>query len=94
MIVGDLLGGLDATILSSAGLNALTVYLILTGRLVPRSTLNDIREERNNWRSLALRQGEQINRLLAYAETADRILRLLPGHGGDERVERGGGDHG
>lgn len=94
MSMGDLLGGIDASILSSAGLNALTVYLILTGRLVPRSTLNDMREERNNWRALAQKQGGQITELLAYAKTADRILRLLPGHGGEDRVDRTGSNHG
>lgn len=87
MNVGELLGGIDAGILSSAGLNALTVYLILTGRLVPRSALDDIRESERNWRTLALKQGGQISQLLVYAEAADKILRLLPGHGGERHVD-------
>ncbi|THA56091.1 hypothetical protein [Streptomyces sp. A1136] len=77
--------GLSPTDLGVSGLLVLVVLLILTGRLVPRSTLLDMREERDTWRaahteSEAARQAEreQVTELLELSRTAGHVLTSLP----------------
>jgi hypothetical protein len=77
--------GFSPTDLGAAGLLVLVVLLILTGRLVPRSTLLDMREERDTWRaahteSEAARQAEreQVTELLELSRTAGHVLTSLP----------------
>ncbi|MFJ7990318.1 hypothetical protein [Streptomyces sp. NPDC096351] len=77
--------GLTPTDLGISGLLALVVLLVLTGRLVPRSTLQDMREERDTWRaahaeSEAARQAErdQVTELLELSRTAGHVLTSLP----------------
>lgn len=64
---------------------ALTVLMILTGRLVPRAVLRDIQAERDTWReahrlSEAAREEErrQVEELLEVGRTAEHVLRSLP----------------
>lgn len=77
--------GLSPTDLGVSGLLVLVVLLILTGRLVPRSTLQDMREERDTWRaahaeSEVARQAEraQVTELLELSRTAGHVLTALP----------------
>ncbi|MCY0919595.1 MULTISPECIES: hypothetical protein [unclassified Streptomyces] len=81
----DTLFGVSPTDLGAAGLVVLVVLLILTGRLVPRSTLLDMREERDTWRSAhgkseAARQAERemTTELLELSRTAGHVLTSLP----------------
>ncbi|MFB6811257.1 hypothetical protein [Streptomyces sp. NPDC056387] len=82
--MGELVGATPAD-LGVSGLLVLVVLLILTGRLVPRSTLLDMREERDTWRaahteSEAARQAEraQVTELLELSRTAGHVLTSLP----------------
>lgn len=77
--------GLSPADLGVSGLLVLVVLLILTGRLVPRATLQDMREERDTWRaahteSEAARQAEreQVTELLELSRTAGHVLTALP----------------
>jgi hypothetical protein len=77
--------GFTPTDLGAAGLLVLVVLLILTGRLVPRTTLVDMREERDTWRaahgeSERARQAEreQVTELLELSRTAGHVLTSLP----------------
>jgi hypothetical protein len=67
------------------GLLSLAVWLILTGRIVPRSTLLDAYRQRDTWQE-AHRQSEearhddreQVRELLEVARVADHVLTSLP----------------
>ncbi|MFE6079961.1 hypothetical protein [Streptomyces virginiae] len=81
----DAIFGFSPADLGVSGLLVLVVLLILTGRLVPRSTLVDMREERDTWRaahseSEAARQAEreQVTELLELSRTAGHVLTSLP----------------
>ncbi|MGA4867551.1 hypothetical protein ACPB9J_33495 [Streptomyces lavendulocolor] len=81
---GDVFG-LPVSAAGPTTLLALVVLLILTGRLVPRSTLQDMREERDTWRaahseSEAARQAEreQVGELLEMARLGNQVLNSLP----------------
>ena len=63
---------------------ALTVILILTGRLVPRSIYRDKAAEAKEWREVASTVVETNKELLEYARTADAILKALPRGGNTE----------
>ncbi|MFC7794668.1 hypothetical protein [Streptomyces cinereoruber] len=85
--------GLTPANLSVSGLLALVVLLVLTGRLVPRSTLQDMRDERDKWQaahaeSEAARQAErdQVTELLELSRVAGHVLSALPR---PREVERG-----
>lgn len=64
---------------------ALTVLLLLTGRIVPRSTLADMKEDRDAWRE-AHRISEQARveqlaqgaEMLRGLETTEQLVRALP----------------
>ncbi|GGU61812.1 hypothetical protein [Streptomyces lavendofoliae] len=81
---GDVLG-LPVAAAGPTTLIALVVMLILTGRLVPRRTLDDMREERDTWRaahseSEKARQAEreQVGELLEMARLGNQVLNSLP----------------
>ncbi|MFE9845761.1 hypothetical protein [Streptomyces goshikiensis] len=82
--MGELFGFTPAD-LGVSGLLIVVVLLILTGRLVPRATLVDMREERDTWRaahseSEAARQAERemTTELLELSRTAGHVLTSLP----------------
>lgn len=92
--------GLPAAVFTNGaaiGLLAAVAMLIFTGRLVPRSTLDDMRADRDNWRAAALakeeaRQVEAAQNHLVLNElaaTVDRFISALPQP--DPRRPRGGG---
>jgi hypothetical protein len=81
------------------GLLSLAVWLIFTGRLVPRSTVDDIRRQRDRWEQAA-RDSEdaraedraQTRQLLEVAHVMEHVLTSLPrpgevGHGAAEANE-------
>lgn len=77
----DPLAGLPIGQFSAGALVALVVLLILIGRLVPRQSLLDMREDRDKWRATAedwqktaLQLGMSMEKLLAYAETTNHAL--------------------
>ncbi|MEV6569915.1 hypothetical protein [Streptomyces sp. NPDC051577] len=82
--MGDIFGFTPAD-LGVSGLLVLVVLLILTGRLVPRATLLDMRQERDTWReahgvSETARQAEREHNaeLLELSRTASHVLASLP----------------
>lgn len=79
------LGGIGIVQGGAAGLLALVVLLVLTGRLIPRRTYDDLREERDMWRqafheSESTRHVERDQALTAVevGQTAVKVLQSLP----------------
>lgn len=75
-----------------AGLVTLAVVLLYRGLLVPRTTLEDARNDRDAWKAAYLESEKarsvlmtQNGELLEVARTANQILRSLPG--GEASVE-------
>lgn len=82
----------------AAALLALVILLILTGRLVPRRTLDDARADRDYWRQAhaeeaKARQAERelTNELIEVARTADHVLTSLPQPPTSREVTAGNG---
>ena len=67
-----------------ASLLALTVIMILTGRLVPRSFYREKSQEAKAWQNVATTAVETNKELLEYARTADAILKALPRGGNNQ----------
>lgn len=55
-MLGDLLGGIALGDVGLSGLVILFVLAILTGKLVPKSTLDNERENSKTWREVATTQ--------------------------------------
>lgn len=77
----DPLVGLPLGQFSAGALVALVVLLILVGRLVPRQSLLDMREDRDKWKSATddllkahHELGMSLEKLLAYAEATNHAL--------------------
>lgn len=69
-----------------AGLITLFVWMIFTGRLVPKSTTDDVRSERDVWKQAYFTEAKagvvkdgQINELMELARTSTHALASLPG---------------
>ncbi|MET9222304.1 hypothetical protein ABZX65_26560 [Streptomyces sp. NPDC003300] len=69
----------------AVGLLALVVLMVLTGRLVPRRTYDDLLRERDTWRETAQAaeevtrvQQRQVGELLELSRTAGHVLTSLP----------------
>jgi hypothetical protein len=80
--------GIDPVQGGAAALLALVILLILTGRLIPRRTHEDVIADRNNWRSAFLEseaarkvEHEQVEELLEMAKLGGHILAALPQSG-------------
>jgi len=85
--VGEVFG-VDVTQGGAVALLAIVVLMVLTGRLIPRRTYDDMREERNMWRTaahdaeqLTRKQQDQIDEMLELSRTAGHVLTSLPGQG-------------
>lgn len=77
-------------ILSKGGPSAVLtagVWMILTGRLVPRFFYQQKVDESKEWMSAAKESAKQTAELLEYARTADRILKSLPRGGVHSEVD-------
>lgn len=61
----------------AAGLLALAVWLILTGRIVPRRVLQDAEKDRDQWRQVALTAINQASTLLPAAQITSEITRAM-----------------
>lgn len=79
--MGELLAGLPVGGISAATLLGIVVLLVLTGRLVPRQQVLDVREDRDTWRKssekwqqVSTQHGMTLERLIDYAEAADHAL--------------------
>ncbi|MFS4103740.1 hypothetical protein [Streptomyces sp. PD-S100-1] len=77
--------GINIAASGATALLTLVVLMILRGLLVPRSTLDDARADRDYWRAahgeeVKARQAERelTNELLEVARTADHVLAALP----------------
>ncbi len=53
------------------------VLAILTGRLIPRRTYDDMREERDTWRASAERSAEHATKLLDNSELTVEIVKSV-----------------
>lgn len=82
--MGDIFG-INPTDAGSVVLLTLVVLLILTGRLIPRRTHEDVLTDRDNWRQAYLEaekartvEHQQTGELLEMARLGGRILTALP----------------
>lgn len=73
--------------LGPAGLVAVAVLMILLGRLVPRSTLNDVKADRDHWRraheiseQARREQMSQMETLLEHARTTNAFIQSISKH--------------
>lgn len=67
-----------------AGLVSLAIYMIYTGRLVPRRHLDDTRQDRDSWKQAyqtnektLVELSHQMGQLLEYAKTSDHLIRSI-----------------
>lgn len=60
------------------GLLALTVFLILRGYLVPRRSVEDVKSDRDYWRTAAQEAIAQNRELMETARTMRDVLNALP----------------
>jgi hypothetical protein len=90
--------GINPTDAGAAALLVVVVLLILTGRLIPRRTHEDVLSDRDNWRHAYLEsekarqaEHEQTGELLEMAKLGGHILTALPhpGHADEEEVNAG-----
>lgn len=61
----------------AVGLLALGVLLVFTGRLIPRSTYNDLKDDRDHWREVAMKAVGHTEQLLPAARVATQVSRAL-----------------
>ena len=62
------------------------VWMIVTGRLVPRSALLDAREQRDKWEQAAHTAMQQNNQLLTGTRVAADVISALPNAAAGERA--------
>ncbi|MEU1800914.1 hypothetical protein [Streptomyces sp. NPDC019937] len=69
----------------AVALLAVAVLMVLTGRLIPRRTYDDLKEERDTWRNAALESEKgraedraQVGELLETTRTTGHVLASLP----------------
>jgi hypothetical protein len=70
-VLTDLLGGISIGSIGQSGLNVITILLILSGKLVPKSTLDNARADGQTWRGAHDKQ-QEINRV-----QSDALAELL-----------------
>lgn len=64
--------------LSIPGLLGLAVWMILTGRLIPRRTYDEMVKDRDHWRAVAETSTKQNTQLLEGARVTTEVVRQLP----------------
>jgi hypothetical protein len=69
--------GLPVGDMGATALLAIVVLMVLTGRLVPRRTLTDLKEERDHWRTAAEERSSQLSDLLSATDTSTRLIEAL-----------------
>lgn len=72
----------------AVALLAVVVLMVLTGRLIPRRTYDDLKEERDTWRTAHTQsevarteERDQNRQLMELAHTAGHVLDSLPKRG-------------
>lgn len=85
-----MLDGVPIVQLTPGILLGVGILAILTGRLVPRRTYDDVKEDRDSWRAAhqlseheRVIVTEQMKELLEHAKTTNAIIRALP-HAAEE----------
>lgn len=75
---------LPITVIGPGALLTLVVLLILTGKLIPRRTYDDMRDDRDHWRTAQalseaarLEAAGQVKELLEHARTTDAFIRSI-----------------
>ena len=71
------------------GLLALGFYLLMTGRLVPRRSVEDVLRERDEWRDVALRAMGHTDALIPAARIATRVTEALGEAAADHAARNG-----
>ena len=71
----------DLVQVSATGVLVGVVWMVLTGRLVPRSALLDTQAERDKWYQAAMETMNQNRELLTGARVTHDVLRSLPASG-------------
>ena len=66
------------------GLVVILFWMLATGRLVTRREAEDIRADRDVWRSNSLEHKGLMTQMLTGQETTNRLLRSIPHVGDDE----------
>ena len=91
--------GINASDIGLGALLTLVILLILTGKLVPRRTHEDVLADRDNWRQAYLEsekarrvEHDQTEDLLEMAKLGGHILTALPRPGQADEEEVSGGD--
>ncbi len=91
--------GVNPTDAGAVTLLVVVVLLILTGRLIPRRTHEDVLADRDQWRQAYLEseaarkvEHEQTGELLEMARLGGHILTALPHSGQADEEEVNGGD--
>lgn len=84
MTLAEWFAGLPAGELSTAALLGLAVWLILTGKIVPKSTHEEVRQDRNEWKQAYINEARarseqeaQIEKLLVLADTIHAVIAAL-----------------
>lgn len=81
----DLLNAIPWETIGPSGLLALAVLLIIRGDLVPRRVHEAVVADRDQWRSIALRNMEASEQLIEAAKTSAHVIQSIPKAGeGDE----------
>lgn len=81
---GSFLSNISILDLGATGLLALTVLMILTGRLVPKSTSDAWKDAYQKEQAVTREQAKQISMLAASTSVTARVLDALPkASGGD-----------
>ena len=74
-----MLGGVvPVDLVAPGGIVAFAIFLILTGRLVPRSTLDDVRGQRDAWQRVAEEASDQNRQLIEVARVINDVMSSLP----------------
>lgn len=92
MTLVEQLGGLAD--IGAGAILAVGLWLIMTGRLVPRATLDDVRADRDSrlaeiraetdaWRTAAETSLRQVTELMEQGRTTVALLEAIPKGGGD-----------
>lgn len=85
--MGDLFAAIPGEVITSggfAGLVFLAVWMLLTGRIVPKSTLDQVIKDRDGWRQVAETeqatgriQASSLDKLVASAQAQERLMQSL-----------------
>ena len=84
----DLLNAIPWETIGPSGLLALAVLLIIRGDLVPRRVHEAVVADRDQWRTIALRNMEDSKVVLEATRTTAHFIQSLPqvGEGGSDEV--------